>query len=160
MRQPRSTSSPINAIATHAPWLNLVTAAMTKTIADSDAPTALISMLLRQYASRWRDQWTTIPAWERVMATNTPTAYRGMSALVRPPNTASSAPAASASASVPLLNARRSPSRKDAPGACPFRAMNDSRRGKPLNAVLAATSSTSAGVTCTYPYSGPDPKLW
>ena len=60
-------------MATHAPWLNLVTAAMTKTIADSAAPTALISMLLRQ-CSRWRDQWTTIPAWEKVKATNTPTA--------------------------------------------------------------------------------------
>ena len=34
-----STSSAISRSATHAPWLNLVTAAMTKTIADSAAPT-------------------------------------------------------------------------------------------------------------------------
>ena len=74
MRQASSTSSAINSSATHAPWLNLVTAAITKTIADSAAPTALSSMLLRQCASRRRHQCTTIPAWERVKATNTPTA--------------------------------------------------------------------------------------
>jgi hypothetical protein len=79
---------------------------MTKTIADNAAPTTLISMLLRQGRRRWRDQGTTIPACERVEATNTPTAYRGISALVWPPNTTSRAAAASASASVPLLNAR------------------------------------------------------
>jgi hypothetical protein len=38
--------------------------------------------------------------------------------------------------------------------------MNESRRGKPLNAVLAASSSTSAVAICTYAYKTPEPKLW
>ena len=80
---------------------------------------------------------------------NTPTAYRGISASVRPSNPTNRTAAATASAIVPLLNARRSPSRRNRRGACPLRAMNDSSRGKPLNAVLAASSRTSAVAACT-----------
>ena len=70
----RNTSSAISKSATQAPWLNLVTAAMTKTIADNAAPTAFRTMLLRQCSWRRLHQCTTIPAWDRVKAMNTPTA--------------------------------------------------------------------------------------
>jgi hypothetical protein len=119
-------------------------------MADSAAPAVLSSMLLRQCSPRRRPQCTTIPACEKVKATNTPTAYRGISAPVRPANTANRIAAATARAMMPLLNAKRSPSRRNRRGACPFRAMKESNRGNPLKAVLAASSRTSAVATCTY----------
>ena len=49
--------------------------------------------------------------------------------------------------------------RRNTRGAKPSRAMKYSSRGKPLNAELAATSSTSVVATCTNPYAMPLPTL-
>src|SRR5450631_539619 len=73
-----------SAMITHAPrnecgGLNLVTAMMTSTTADSTAPVALMNRPLRQCGSlivRW---CFAIPACDRVNDVNTPIAYRGIS---------------------------------------------------------------------------------
>ena len=67
------------ATATHAPSMKLVTAAIASTVGGADASEPVDQQALAPMSPRWRDQWTTIPACERVKATNTPTAYRGIS---------------------------------------------------------------------------------
>ena len=93
----------------HAPRANFATAKMSVTIPVATAPIPLIVMLRRQPASRPRHQWRTMPACESVIDVKTPTAYSGISASTRPPNTASTAIARTASATMPVLKASRSP---------------------------------------------------
>ncbi len=71
---------------TQAPAVNFVIPAVMNTIAESTPPVALKARLRRQWGSRRRHQCTTIPAWDRVKARNTPTAYSGIRGSVLPPN--------------------------------------------------------------------------
>src|SRR5258708_18464116 len=59
--------------------------AVMKTIAERRQPVALKNRLLRQWASRRRHQWTTIPACDSVKARKTPTANKGIKGSVWPP---------------------------------------------------------------------------
>ncbi len=93
----------------HAPSANLATAKMRVTIPVATAPTPLMTALRRHPASRSRSQWRTIPACDSVTEVNTPMAYRGISAVTRPPNATRTAIAMKARTTIPALNASRSP---------------------------------------------------
>ena len=102
----------------HAPSANFATAKITVTIAGRDRadavdrPRSAASPSLAVAAS----QWTTIPACDSVIEVNTPIAYSGISASTRPPNAASTTIARTASATIPALNARRSPRKANRAG--------------------------------------------
>ena len=122
----------------HAPSANFATAKMIATIPVATAPTPLIAMLRRHPSPRSRRQWTTIPACDSVIEVNTPIAYSGISASTRPPNAARTTIDRTASATIPALNARRSPRNAKRLGMNPSRASSDDSRGKSAKEVLAA----------------------
>ena len=109
MLQKRPISSGISRITSHAPSANLVTAMTIVTMAVATEPTPLITAERSQPGSRSLRQWTTMPACERVKLVNTPTAYNGMSASRLPLKTTSSTIDSSARATIPVVNASRSP---------------------------------------------------
>jgi hypothetical protein len=89
MRSAAAMISAIRTMATQAPAVNFVTPAMMNTMPDSTAPVALKTRLFRQCGwSRCRRQCATMPAWAKVKARNTPTAYSGSKVFVLPLNTA------------------------------------------------------------------------
>ena len=94
---------------THAPLVNLVAATMIRTIRVANDPMPFTTTPRRHPRSRRRRWWTTMPACDSVNDVNTPTAYRGIRALVRPPKAMSRPLAASARNTMPLENTRRSP---------------------------------------------------
>src|SRR5204863_536120 len=63
----------------------------------------------RQPARRSPSQWRTMPDWLIVNEMKTPTEYSGISAVVLPPNRASSAIATTLRITMPEVNASRSP---------------------------------------------------
>ena len=87
-------------------------------------------MLRRHPSPRSRRQWTTIPACDSVIEVNTPIAYSGMRASTRPPNAARTTIDRTARATIPALNASRSPRNAKRLGMNPSRARSDDSRGK------------------------------
>ena len=132
----------------HAPSANLATAKMTVTMPVATAPKPLIAMLRRQPSPRSRRQWTTIPACDSVIEVNTPMAYSGISASTRPPNAARTTIDRTASATIPVLNASRSPRNANRLGMNPSRARSDDRRGKSAKDVLAARTRMPIVESC------------
>ena len=98
----------------------------------------LMIALRRQPGPRSDSQWRTIPAWDRVNAVKTPIAYSGISASTRPPNATTTAIAMRARATIPALNASRSPRKANWRGMNPSRARIDASRGKSAKLVWAA----------------------
>ena len=96
-------------IGTHAPLVNFVTATIRSTTSVATAPTPLSTALRCHPAPAAGDGGAPCPNCDSVNEVNTPTAYSGISALVRPPNATSSAAAAAASTMIPFENTSRSP---------------------------------------------------
>ena len=71
-------------------------------------------------------------------AVNTPIAYSGISASTRPRNATTTTIAIAASATIPELNARRSPRKANWRGMNPSRARIEASRGKSAKLVWAA----------------------
>ena len=59
-------------ITSHEPWRKLLVPTTSATTAVMSAPSPLIARPRRQPGSRRRHQRTSMPAWERVKAMNTP----------------------------------------------------------------------------------------
>jgi hypothetical protein len=81
-----------------------------------------------------------------------------MSDAVRPWKATRTNIDAAASRMMPLLNPRRSPILKKTRGAWLFRAMKKRTRGRSLNAVSAANTSSRAVAPWMNPYIAPRPK--
>ncbi len=92
-----------------APDRNLVNPTMRAMTRVVDAPSPLTNSPRRQAGSRRRHHRTTMPPCERVNAMNTPNVYRGMSAVTDAPKARSRPAARSERATMPVVNARRSP---------------------------------------------------
>ena len=142
------TSSGMMMTMSHAPSANLATAKITVTIPVATAPVPLIAMLRRHPSPRSRRQWTTIPACDSVIEVNTPMAYNGMRASTRPPNAARTTIERTARATMPVLNASRSPRNANRLGMNPSRARSDASRGKSANEVLAARTRMPMVESC------------
>ena len=123
-------------ITIHAPSANFAIAKTTATTTVAVAPSPLMIALRRQPGARSRSQWRTIPACDSVNAVNTPMAYSGMSASTRPPNATATRMARAASATIPALNASRSPRYANRRGMNPSRARIEASRGKSAKLVL------------------------
>jgi len=85
----------------HAPPVNLLTSSMMVVAVVSTAPTPLMTARLIQPCERSALQCLTMPTWESVNPTNTPTANSGTSACVSPLDAASSAAASTARVMTP-----------------------------------------------------------
>ena len=70
---------------TKAPPVNFSVTTM-RTTTRQQAPKALTTIRHRQPAARVRTQWRTMPAWDSVKHTNTPTEYSGIRLVVLPAN--------------------------------------------------------------------------
>jgi hypothetical protein len=64
----------MSSATSHAPSRNLLPSSITVAANVSTSPTPLITALRRKPAPRVAYQWRTIPTWESVNPTNTPTA--------------------------------------------------------------------------------------
>ena len=121
-----------------APRANLATAKTIVTIRVEKAPKPLIAALLRQPGPLLLSQCRTMPAWDRVIEVNTPIAYSGISASTVPPKATRITIARMARATIPVLNASRSPRNAKPLGMNPSRARIEASRGKSAKLVLAA----------------------
>ena len=135
-----------------APWVNLVTSTTTSTSAVSAAPPPLMARArwIRRRAARSRScarlsfQCFTMPAWDSVNDTNTPMMYSWMSRSVDALNDQISAIVSNERMMMPLLYTSRSPRRENWRGRKPSWPRMEARIGKPLNAVLAASTRIAA----------------
>ena len=135
-------------IAIHAPDRNFVTSTMINTTAVQQNPTALISWLrrIRRRApgsdSVWssRFQCRIIPACEQVNDTNTPTMYSWIRESTSAWNRTIRMTATTARNTMPLENANRSPRVWNCRGRNRSCARIDPNTGKPLKAVLQAST--------------------
>ncbi len=84
-------------------------ASTTVTIAVVNAPMTLRALFARHPDSRSRLSLVAIPYWESVKERKTPTAYRGSSEWVSPPNTTISSPARIDRRRMPFEKTSRSP---------------------------------------------------
>src|ERR687892_430697 len=85
-----------------------------------------------------------MPACDRVIAVNTPTTYRWISALSSPWNSQTKTLASTVSDSTPFENTSRSPRFRNCDGMNRSRARIDARRGKSWYAVFAARTRIAA----------------
>src|SRR4029079_6264973 len=97
------TRSGIRMTTTKAPPENFSVTTMARTTAVSRAPNALTAPRHRQPAARVRNQWRTMPPWDSVKHTNTPTEYSGISLVVWPWNRTYSRAAIPARRMIPQL---------------------------------------------------------
>ena len=137
--------------------MNLDTTTTNATTPVVSAPTALTAALAFHLGSLRRRWCCTIPAWDRVKPVNTPTAYRGIRALMLPLNTTISTPATAARKMMPLENTSRSPRLANWRGRKPSRAMMEDNRGKSAYAVLAARMRMANVAICVIQNSTPLP---
>ena len=94
---------------TQAPSVNLETKKTMVAMAVTTAPMPLMAARRRHPGGRSFRQCTTRPVCDSVKPMNTPMAKRGISVLVLPPTATSSAPAMTASTTMPLAKTWRSP---------------------------------------------------
>ncbi len=87
---------------TQAPMVNFDTTTTRRTASVAVAPTALMAMWRFQPDSFSRRWCTTMPTWDRVKPRNTPTAYRGIRAVVTPPKMTMRSPDTTARPMMPL----------------------------------------------------------
>ena len=102
MRRKRKMKDGMAMTTTHAPSVNLEMRKTTVAMAVMQAPTPLMVARRRQPGGRSRHQCTTRPDCDSVKPMNTPMAKRGMRVLVLPPTATRSAPAITASTTIPL----------------------------------------------------------
>ena len=94
---------------THAPSRNFVIDTTKSTTSVSVAPTPLTNAPRRQPRVRSRRHLMTMPVWDSVNDTKTPSMYSGISLCVSPPKATSKTPERQLSMTMPFENARRSP---------------------------------------------------
>ena len=100
-----------------------------------------------------------MPACESVKAVKTPIAYSGMSASTRPRNATTSTIETMARATIPALNASRSPRYANWRGMKPSRARIEATRGKSAKLVWAARTRIPIVESCSTYQIGPGPNM-